>query len=60
MADEVMTAVRVACAGRATAHVRIPEHADHAALKAAAGAARRRTVCFHSLSVRWRCGQKLD
>ena len=39
MADEVMTAVRVACAGRATAHVRIPEHADHAALKAAAGAA---------------------
>ena len=34
-----MTAVRVACAGRATAHVRIPEHADHAALKAAAGAA---------------------
>ena len=39
MADEVMTAVRVACAGRATAHVQLPEHADHAALKAAAGAA---------------------
>ena len=39
MADEVMTAVRVACAGRTTAHVRLPEHADHAALKAAAGAA---------------------
>ena len=39
MADKVMTAVRVACAGRATAHVQLPEHADHAALKAAAGAA---------------------